>query len=675
MFKPIEGGSFEEIFGLNCQIPPEGYIYDYETCKKDPVTGWLDLTSGKLRKVEVHKRSSKFADCFWERDPRFNLYKDWKKDEDRVRRTNPNYVHEELEKFISECWLYRFGGFWFYNNRTPTYISGSYWFHLSCVNVLKGAADYRNEDRRLHYHWNYCLNDPHCYGQVVITKRRYGKTTYAGSLALEMSTRTKMFNVGIQSMNKEESKNVYGKAIISPYKKMPYFFHADYSNIGQSTEVLRFSSKNIEDAEDELESMISYKPSGETAYDGWRLSFYYGDEVGKTEGVDVVQRWGVVRPTLEDHNGRIIGKALHTSTVEDMSGTAENFLDMWKGSDPLKRSEETGQTPSGMYKFFINSVKTIDIDKYGFSDEEKAMRTIMARRKQVSDKPRLLSELIRKTPLTEEEAFQIDSKDCPYNPIKLNDQLTFLNFCDYNLYEVGNLEWTGERYKSEVKFVPNSNGRFMIREHPMEGLANRHTEYSGGRWMPANKTIYFGGCDPYDHSFIEIDGKKGLSNGAISIIKKAGTLHTSENDGAVVLFYCCRVSNPDVLYDDAMKAAVYYGAELLIEVNKPVCAKQFEKKGLGAYSAKLKGSKEKGINTDQTTNKELSELTDVYIEDNVHLIMYKKIIEEWLRFDVNKTTKFDAAMAVGFALMLIDDRGLRSQASEEPFEIKSLFGL
>lgn len=676
MYKPVEGGSFEEIFGLKCQIPPEGYIYDHKTCKRDPTTGWKDLSTGKLKYIGVHKNAQRFIDCKWRKDSRFDLYKGWKKDEERVQRTNPNYEHEELSKFIEDCWLYRMGGFWFYNNKTPTYIPGSYWFNLSCVAVTKGNADYRNEDRRLHYHWNYCLNDPKCYGQVIITKRRYGKTSFSGGIALEMATRNKMFNVGIQSMNKDESKGVYGKAIISPYKKLPYFFHVEHSNIAQSQEMLRFSSKKLEDVEDELESSITYKPSGETAYDGWRLSLYYGDEVGKTEGVDIVRRWGVVRPCLEDHNGDVIGKAIHTSTVEDMNGTAENFLSMWKDSDPARIDPETGQTPSGQYKFFVNSLRTIDLDPYGFADEEAAMRKIMARRKQFADKPRDLSELIRKTPITEEEAFQIDAKDCPFNPILLNDQMTFLNFCDYKLFDVGNLEWVGEPYKSGVKFVQNPNGRFQIREHPLQGLENRHTIY-GDKMRPSNNHIYAGGCDPYDHGFIEIDGKKQLSDGSIAIVKKEGSAHQSENgnDGAVILFYRCRMPNPDTLYDDAMKAAVYYGCEILIEKNKPGCDRMFEKMGLAAYSAKLKGEKERGIDTGTDSNKDLAALTDTYIETHVQKIMFKKLIEDWLKFDVTKTTKFDGAMAVGFALMLIDDRDFTKKGDDKPTDIHKVIPL
>ncbi len=1068
MFYPIEGGSHEEIFGLKCQIPPEGYIYDFKTCKRNPITGLVDLNTGKLKKIGVHKGDYMYENCIWKRDDRFNLYKSWKKDEDRMLAANPSFVHEELDKFIEECWLYRMGGFWFYNNKKPTYITGSHWFNLSCVAVTKGNADYRDEDRRLHYHWNYCINDPKCYGQVVITKRRYGKclgidtpirmydgsvkmvqdicngeyvmgvnsqprlvsgvtsgseemfeiqvnkgnnftcnkshllwllwnntathtkygwkqnecfalsvgeyielknwekehivmlrsgwdvvtddvqhkihpymlglwlgdggsssqtftskdkeileyvndyansiglvlkhtskydyriqnessnkkcsieikgerfyynsvsemiadaktknitanfckhkreilkyeedknqsnnwlcllkemdlfgnkhipreyiidsrknrlellaglidtdghayspkgnvlnyeitqkskriadgiveiarslgfyvsvkekiatlkregketykclvyricingnfaeipcrverkkptlhngrinhhrtgfkvnsigdgdyygfevdgdhlflladgivvhnTSYAGGLALEMATRNKMFNVGIQSMNKDESKGVYAKAIISPYKKMPYFFQVEHSNITQSQESLRFLSKKLEDVEDELESAITFKPSGETAYDGWRLSFYYGDEVGKTEGVDIVRRWGVVRPCLEDHNGDVIGKALHTSTVEDMSGTAENFLAMWKDSDPAKIDPETMQTPSGQYKFFVNSVKTIDLDKYGFANEEMAMRKIMARRKQFADKPRELSELIRKTPISEEEAFQIDAKDCPYNAIKLNDQLTFINFCDYELFEVGNLEWIGEKYKSGVKFVPNPNGRFSISEHPIEGFENAHTEY-GGKMRPSNNHIYAGGCDPYDHAFIDLDGKKGLSDGAIAIIHKDGTLHKSAKglDGGVVLFYRCRVSNPDIFYEDAMKAAVYYGCEILIEVNKTGCDREFEKRGLDLYSAKLKGAKDRGLVTNQDTNKDLSGLTDIYIENYAEKSYFKPLITDWLKFDVNKTTKFDGAMAVGIALILIDDRSMTKKSSGEQLDIKKL---
>ena len=157
MFKPIKNGCSVNVQGLDCQLPPVGYIKDWRT--------------GSLKNIGVYKRNPKnYKECYWEVDKRFSLYKEWKKKEDSTGRKN-----DELEKFIEECWLYRMGGFWFYNNDVPTYITGAHWFYLSVFNIDIGLPSYRDVDREFFYVWAYCVEDPESYGLTYMTKRRNGK--------------------------------------------------------------------------------------------------------------------------------------------------------------------------------------------------------------------------------------------------------------------------------------------------------------------------------------------------------------------------------------------------------------------------------------------------------------------------------------------------------------------
>ena len=52
MYKPIEGGSVVEIQGLQCNLPPVGYVYNR-------ITHELDY-------IGVYRRSSIDAECYWE---------------------------------------------------------------------------------------------------------------------------------------------------------------------------------------------------------------------------------------------------------------------------------------------------------------------------------------------------------------------------------------------------------------------------------------------------------------------------------------------------------------------------------------------------------------------------------------------------------------------------------
>ena len=670
MFSEIKNGSIENVQGLECWIPPVGYIVDFTTCKTNPITQMLDLSTGTLRKIGVYQRRPHYTDCFWEIDPRWALLPLWRKEEAKHQQTNINYKHPDLAKFIQECWLYRLGGFWYYNNNVPTYITGAHWFHLSCINMDTGLPKYRNEDRLIFYHWQYCFEDPLCYGQLLLTKRRYGKTFYAGGLAIEMTTRNEQFNSGIQSKEEKSAKKAYRKAIIGPYRKLPYFFQVKKSNILKSERELRFIGKDAEDLDDELDSKIDFQTAAEIAYDGDKLKFYYADEIGKPQEVDINDRWDVVQWCLKDSEGNVIGKSAQTTTVEDMDGSADAFLKMWDGSNQNDKIE--GRTITGLYRYFVSSIKVRELDKYGFANEEAARAKIMSGRKAKQADPRKLSAEIRKEPITIEEAFQTDSQNCPFNPILLNDRDTFLTFAPGPLYEKGKLQWVDNVRYGAVEFVPDPNGRFLIAEHPPEHLRNNKI-MKGRKAHPANNASYAGGVDTYDHDFIVDKGRnRRLSDGSITIRKKPGTPFSTEFDNGPVLFYLARRDSSSDFYEECIMAAIYYGCALLIETNKPGCDKEFAKCDLEAYSATLPGASERGLNTIGKSNKFLFELTDTFISHHVNTVVFPRLIKDWLKFDASRTTEFDAAMSFGLASILMYATEVRGEKKSNTKDIGSI---
>ena len=45
-------------------------------------------------------------------------------------------------------------------------------------------------------------------------------------------------------------------------------------------------------------------------------------------------------------------------------------------------------------------------------------------------------------------------------------------------------------------------------------------------------------------------------------------------------------------------------------------------------------------------------MTDQYISTKIDNVWFVELIDDWLRFSPNDTTEFDAAMAMGYALMM-----------------------
>jgi hypothetical protein len=229
----------------------------------------------------------------------------------------------------------------------------NYW-HLDT-----GLPKYRDTDRKYFYFMQYCIEDPECMGMVEITKRRQGKTFRGGVFLYEYPSRTNNAKSGIQSKTGADAKEVFRKAVIQPFKKLPDFFVPvfDTSKGLTPTSELRFyqttvkgKKANIIKDEKELESAIDWKTSEAISYDGQKLHRYLGDEVGKTMEVDVWNRWLVTKYCHLDDEGRIIGKALLTTTVEDMEQGGASFKKIWENSDQVKKAGK--RTASGLYRYF-----------------------------------------------------------------------------------------------------------------------------------------------------------------------------------------------------------------------------------------------------------------------------------------------------------------------------------
>jgi hypothetical protein len=632
------GGQLYNIQGLDCYVPRKGYIYNPFT-KKEEYFG-------------IEKRSTQSQYCYWEVDKRFAEYQKWEQEEKDKRKKDPQYIHPDLAEFKEYCWIRRLSGHWYQNNNEAVYITGVHWFYLSCYHLDIGLPKYRDVDREFFYAWEYAVEDDTAFGLTEVTKRRSGKTYRAGCIALEAASRSENFWAGIQSKTDDDAKAVFRKAIVNPYRKLPSFFRpvSDLPNTGKVPATgLRFNSGRIEIDGDELMSGIDFKASVEGAYDGQKLGIYIGDEVGKTINVDVNKRWDVVRFCLMDDEGRIIGKALHTTTVEEMESGGAEFFEMWKGSDQLNKIGK--RTKTGMYRFFTPADRTRFIDQYGRANQEKAREDILQERLALREDPRALSSAKRKEPLDEKEAFQVDSSICVYNPIKLNDRLDILKWTDTKVKR-GNFGWENGIRDTKVVFTENPNGKFLVSYLPTGSQANQFKPSRDG-FMPLNNQNYTAGIDPYDHKEVSDSHRSRMSMGSLCIMKKYNPLNESPVDNGPCLLYVNRPDSPEVFYEDCLMALAYYGVHALIENQKPGIIHYFERRGYKPFSYFIPGNKEPGIAATNRNNTYISEVTDQFINDHIDTVYFEELIEDWLQFNPEKTTKYDAAMAFGYALTMM----------------------
>lgn len=210
MYSPVDNGTIENIQGIKCHIPPVGYVHN--------------VLTGSLEKRLVYTRSPKKNEQYWEPT---KLPKDYTKlrDKETARQEDDKEFSDSvLEHFRQQEWDRRLNGFWFMNNGISQYITGLHYFYLCYWNLDTGLPKYRDTDRKYFYFMQYCLEDPECFGMVEITKRRQGKTFRGGVFLYEYTSRAKNARAGIQSKTGADAREVFRKAVVQPFKKLPDFF-------------------------------------------------------------------------------------------------------------------------------------------------------------------------------------------------------------------------------------------------------------------------------------------------------------------------------------------------------------------------------------------------------------------------------------------------------------------
>ena len=299
-------------------------------------------------KVVNYKRPT--SNQMWERTPLPNSFDKYRNKDKEEQYAMLNRTKEDMDFVLDEYKKFE-KGYWFFNNGELTWITNWNYIYLNWWKIDIGSPKYKDVDRRTYLHWWKTEMDDECFGMLELTARRIGKSFRAGCIAYCRTFMTKMALTGIQSKTDNDAKKFFSKAVVSPWKKLPFFMVPEFDNSNNPREELRFYSptrRSVESRsaiaeEDALESMIEVRASVDTAFDGEKLITSIDDEIGKVESKngDVVERWGVKRECLVV-DGVLVGKALCTSTVGDMDKGGDRYKTLWKNSDPGHKDDKGG---------------------------------------------------------------------------------------------------------------------------------------------------------------------------------------------------------------------------------------------------------------------------------------------------------------------------------------------
>lgn len=645
--------------GIEVFTPPVGHVYN--------------VLTRKMENRGVYSRSAKKEDQYWETIEIPNNYWDKRQEEERKQEKDPTYYDPGCEAVRRDMWDRRLNGMWFNNNGKPTYVTGAHFFYLNFNEIDIGLPGYREPDRKYYYFWRYIEQDPEALGMFEGTGRRGGKSYRAGSILIERTTRMRRYNGGIQSKTDADAKTFFRSKVIQVFKRLPHFFKPvfDTSKGDTPEKEIRFfhptqrgsKAAKMADKKDHLESTIDYRSSGIFDYDGYKMHTYVCDEVGKTE-LDVNQRHRVVRPCLvQGSTQRIIGKAIYTTTVEDIKNIRDSRA-LWRDSNQNERTKN-GRTKSGLYKFFTPADELDNFDLYGFPDKAYNRKYILDERESYADDVKALNDIIRKNPLSEEEMFRIASDTATFNVHKLNLELDRVLLND-NRYERGNFIFTNG-FGSDVIWQENPLGKWLL-AITLEQNETNLVIRNGEKITPRNNHRFACGIDPYDHKYVSDQGKK--SKGAIAVMRKSDVMNGLRR--RFVCLYVHRPNSPDEFYEDAAMTCIYFGIRFLHENNKPTIADFMEKKNMADFLTWLPGRNTPGLPANTSTHGELSDMLENFIEfDLENGCPFEQLLEDWIEFDLTDTQRFDATMASGYCV--IQDQKVQVAQVQNNVEISEVF--
>jgi hypothetical protein len=658
MYEKIEGGSVIDIQGLQCNLPPEGYVYNI-------ITKQVEFRG-------TYKRSEKESEQYWKRISLPDWYQDTMKkwdDYDKKRKDDePEFYDERLEEFKRQEWDRRLNGFWYMNNGKPTYLTGLHYLYLQWWSIDIGYPKFRIPDLEKFYFMEYCIQDPLCMGMLEVTKRRFGKSFVAGLFVSEYITRTKMTNGGIQSKTGSDAKKFFAKTVVNPFRRLPKFFRPEYDmslGVNPKSE-MRFQKTNVRGKKaeesidkDELGSVIDFQSADTVAYDGQKLHRYVADECGKTTEVNVYDRHEVVRYCLLDDEGNIIGKALYTTTVEKLTtekdGVQDAFKLLWEESNQEKR-QENGTTSSGLYRFFMSAKRTRNFDDFGYPDENKTLDQILADRETVKNNPRALSARVRKEPLTIDEAFSTDSDKCIFNVMNIGAREQYLKenpVIKRHIMFYRDLDQT-VRWRNITE--KEEDFHWVITQFPKAGEENKHS-FDVKLRKPARTHDGAIAIDGYSNSQ---GGKYGSK--ASAWIGRRYDLLDPDNTGKAIGHLYGRPQVKETLHEQVLLAAEFYGYQAWYEHNSDDYLSYFRDRGrvgyLGSYpistidpTKRETQERHKGF---PTTPFSLTKQTDVgimYFENHIDSIDFENLLDDAKKFDPNNRTDFD--ITVSFLMLIV----------------------
>lgn len=642
---------------------------------------------------------------YWRRSELPSIFDDVKKDEDGnaiLNDAQAQYAKEEVKRCKE--------GFTFLNNGKKVKITGKNYFYLTYWKLEDDVfPDFRMSDTHYFLYLDYWERVLWCLGIGRGKKRREGASSQATSNLIYECIFFTNSNCGLVSKTQIDSRDTFTDMAAFGYQQLPVFLKPRQLNREGSVTELVFAAKIDKKNNNTkgLRSKINYRAPVLNAYDRGRMSRILGDEGGKWPlDVPFSKFIAIVSKTLVKGAKRV-GFAECPSTVNEMTkGGGSEFKKFWDGADQFKTGGR--KTPNRFVTYFTPAYDNYEgfIDRYGMSvideptdeqyeylvkkwvvkdpitgdtvseisedDIKKGARAyVLSRRNGLTGD--LLEEEIRMNPCTVQEMFEAANTGCAFNSYNINQRKRGLE--------------EKPVYKRKKLFTRNPDTQLVEIRDITDNEKSFHWEFT---WLPkpenANKKIYNGAIQLPDNtedgaiavdSYSNSQGGRKYGSKACALVGRRNDLLDPENTGKPIGMLYGRPSEKDMLHNQVLLCAEYFGYLVWYEHTADDYDGYFKDRGRTSYLGKYPKSMidpNKRENADRhrgtpITPFSLTKQLDngiSYFEHHCDKIDWIEILDNALLFDPYDRTKFDIVVTFLILISVLMERPIKPPPKKNP---------
>ena len=344
---------------------------------------------------------------------------------------------------------------------------------------------------------------------------------------------------------------------------------------------------------------------------------------------------------------------------------------------------QTGEeTISAFFLPCFKSIKDLKmLDSRGFISDAKGKEYFDKIRATKATDPEALVTYCAEYCYNAEEAFSLEG-DNKFNKVNIAEQLTNIRalkkcppietgFLEYKYKDGAHIEQNLDGFK----WIPNSNGKIKILEHPLWTLPEKRDEEGNVIWRPPERIrdLYVIGIDGIDIGKSQTsDATKDPSDFCLTVFRR--TYGTSEPQ--FVAIYKDRPNDIRECYKIAIKLAQYYNAVINIEATRQsIIPYARERKLLKLFMKRPRATlgdsvrnmnKQYGTPATPAIIDHQTDLIADYVNDYCYLIWFDEMLDELNRYTDENKRKFDIIASMAMALLADEElQGIVPKTVEE----------